>query len=247
LLWLLDHPKFADDKELFPDSTPPGLLDSMEVINYMRSKLLTLLMLAFVLLLPVSIARANEVANGDFSLGSDGWTATGNVSFSDGVARLSENDQEVNAGFFQEIPLGPGYYLLEFEYRIDSVGPGLSFYDDEGVPQFTDPDLFASTLYFNLDPALGPDPIYLLQISGPSSLDPIVFHYFSLVFENKSNTVIPTFELFNLNSSISSDSSVSIDNVSITQANVIPEPGTLLSMTIGLIGLIIAGRRRFLI
>jgi hypothetical protein len=48
---------------------------------------------AFVFLLPVSIVRADEVINGNFSDGLKGWTASGNVEVSAEVAILSDNSQ----------------------------------------------------------------------------------------------------------------------------------------------------------
>jgi hypothetical protein len=229
----------------------------MEVINYMRSKLLTLLMLAFVLLLPVSTVCANEVANGDFSDNLVGWMPNGDVFNVDDVAAIGETIDPFYSNLFQLVELDAGTYLLSFDFKINS----LSGTDPENEPAF--PDFFVATLYLSDDDSFDPadcsdvnpcdflplfsrDSTGFYDIGGNITASTIQdFSHFSRYFSITHPFAIPTFDLFDSNFT-AGDSSVSIDNVSITQADVIPEPGTLISMTVGLIGLIIAGRRRLL-
>jgi hypothetical protein len=216
---------------------------------------LKLVLLAASLLLPVSISSATEyVLNGSFADGSD-WSTTGDVAFEANTAILTDND--FDSSLFQPVPLDAGTYRLSFDFK-NSLSAALVGGDDNSFYDY----LFA-TLYFSNVASDDPDAfegflaLFDLDFSGYSNagggisdlVTPGFSHFsvqFSLPFDNAAYAyAIPYFELHDANT-LAGDSSVEIKNVSITDVSTVPEPGTLVSMGIGLVGLLIAGRKKFL-
>jgi hypothetical protein len=213
-----------------------------------------LILLAALILLPVSIAGATDaVDNGDFFVPDlAGWISDGSVSGINGQAVLKDEDSLGNI-LFQRVGLSGGTYTLSFDFL-------LSLSDIE--VEFSFPDTFFTTLYFTDDALFDPaacfdNPnlcennisLFSADHNGQfdSSLNPLnILSPYKTSFSTTFKYIIPTFELYDGN--FSSNSTVTIDNVSIAkvEAPPVPEPGTLVSLGIGLAGLIFAGRKRFL-
>ncbi len=208
--------------------------------------------------MPVLSAQANEVVNGDFSNGSESWETYGIVDSSGGAAVLTEDEFNFSSGLFQGIELAAGAYSLSFDYKNE---PSSNDPCETGV-DCSFPDFFWAVLYFSDEASFTPlmggagRVLMYLDSDGPYSMDGNITepmnqgysHFsttFSMTFERTLyHYAFPTFELFDLNF-FPGDSSTLIDNVEIT-GQVIPEPGTVVSMMIGLIGLAIAGRKKLL-
>ncbi len=201
----------------------------------------------------IQVAQA-ELMNGDFSMGSnglDGWTTDGDVSVPAGEARLSDAVASYSL-LYQGVALTPGSYTLEFDFK-HNLSPEPYIEND-----FSFLDTFFASIYFidilsNFDldtPGYdGATALFDMDSTGPFNINGLIstssnWSHFSLTFQNMHAYAIPTFELFNLNNN-SSDSTVYIDNVTITTAAV-PEPSTLLLLGGGLLGLVGMGLRRFM-
>ena len=196
--------------------------------------------------------EAAPILNGGFSPGLAGWTAAGDVSVtSTGEAALGDND-ETYSSLYQGVALDPGLYTIEFDFR------NLLSID---VPQGTFPDTFFASLYFandltqfDLKNSVFDDATALFDLDangffnssgviGASTIGDGWLH-FSMNFQNDYGYAIPTFELFDMNF-VNNDSTVLLDNVSITSSAPapVPEPATLLLLGSGCMTLL-AGNLR---
>jgi hypothetical protein len=235
----------------------------MEALKHMRLRYIRFVLLAVSILATVSIAGANEVTNGSFSNGS-GWVTAGDVEFNGDAAVLT--DQDSTSGLFQKVLLSAGTYRLSFDFKNDlSNSP---FIDEEEKSFF---DSFFATLYFSNVDSNNPGSwgqylaLFDMDSRGPFNSNGTIVEsdiegysnfsiLFSLPFGGTAYAyAIPMFEIFDENLTTTNvaanfpDSSVSIDNVSINtvEASPVPEPGTLVSLGLGMLGLLVAGRKKY--
>jgi len=197
------------------------------------------------------LAQADSVFTDNFDAGDlTGWTTEGvdtplgDVSAATGVAVLGDSTDWYSA-LYRGIPLDTGAYVLEFD-----VLNGLSPNDGGGFY-----DTFFASLYFiddlsqfDLATPVFDDvvPLFSMDMGTRGSFFDVFFDVrlsdlgpgwtrVTYAFENTHNYVIPTFELFDFNY-VPGDSTVGIDNLSITPAPV-PEPATLTMVGLGLGGM----------
>jgi hypothetical protein len=219
----------------------------------MRRSLFGAVLITTIMFFGLSAFSYADVINGDFSNGLVDWTTAGDANSISGAAVLGDSVYPYSS-LYQGVALIPGTYSLDFDFE-NSLSSTISLDDD-----FTFPDSFYATLYFSDDLSafdlsnsgnpgfllFGLDtngPIDNIGTIGPSNQVQGWLH-FNATFTNSNAYAIPTFELFDGNYA-AGDSTVSIDNVSITPAPV-PEPGTLISVALGLAGLILAGKKKLL-
>lgn len=202
-------------------------------------------------------AMALPLPSGNFS----GWLYEGDVSStSAGEAVLGDN-VATYSHLYQGAALAAGNYTIQFNFR-NFLSPTPYSADSGG---FAFLDTFFTTLYstsdltsFSLDPqgagaskfdaALS---LFSLDANGAFGYTGKIgpsqkgndWNRFSMDFHNDYAYAIPVFELLDLNY-INDDSSVLIDNLSITAANPVPEPGTL-AMLLGGFAVLIAFRKKF--
>jgi hypothetical protein len=228
----------------------------------MRSRVLAICLPVFLLFLQLSSALGNEVANPEFENGLVDWETIGLVTIDgNNSALLAEGFDEgqpiYDSILFQGVGLNQGTYRLSFDYK-NQLSESLQEQNENAFL-----DSFFAYLCFsnglnNFNPTEPGNPVIFLfgmdfaELFGQHGeyikSSSIEWSHFSTIFTMEFEDVlysyaIPTFELIDFNF-IASDSSVLIDNVSITKVSAIPEPGTLVSLVIGLIGLGIAGKRK---
>jgi hypothetical protein len=226
------------------DAILSELLDLMEDLSYMRSKCLASLVLALIFLSQVSTAHAdgvNYVTNGNFSDGLTGWNSAG-VDLHVGTAVLADGDGD--SYLFQSVNLGPGTYFLSFDFENNLSSDVLTDENGNAISLF---DKFNATLYFSNNELMSSEEFGYLELFSMNAIN-TEYSPFSITFSmpfNGYKYATPYFDLFDDNSL--NDSSVSIGNVSITATTYpVPEPGTLASMAFGIIGLIVAGKKRLI-
>ena len=207
----------------------------------------------FILVLSLLITlrgAALPVANGGFESGLTNWTSQGDVQATT-YAALGDTDT-IYSLLFQGVETASGTYILEFDYR------GLLSESLDGFP-----DTFFASLYLINDlsmfdlasaPPVYDDQIALMDLdaAGPAnvtgllSLSPLGpdWTHFAYEFTTIYAYAIPVFEYFDFDG-IGSNGSVWIDNVSISAVSpVVPEPGSILLVGLGLAGSGTAWRRR---
>lgn len=180
--------------------------------------------------------------NGDFSSGLSSWSTVGAVTVDNGEAILGDGDNGCAfcSRLYQGALLGPGDYLLEFDFQ-----NGLS----ESVPQGSFFDTFFASVYFtnnlatfDVDGGVFDSALALLDFdalgttlqSGSTSSSSIAgWVHYQVAFSNSFSYLIPFFELIDLNG-IAGDSTARLDNVSITA---VPEPLTSTLVVSGILGL----------
>ncbi len=203
----------------------------------MKRLILPILLLS--ILTSANISQAVPT-NGDFANGLTGWSTLGDVTADNQEAVLGDNGA-TDSLLYQAVALAPGQYSLQFDFLNDlsPVLPNLGFLDT-----------FFASLYFINDVSqldiLGGGfdaftPLFDLDANGVFNLTGSVgasskggnWQHYALTFPNSFNYVVPPFELLEQNF-INADSTVRIDNVSI-ELSAVPEPGTLLLVSSGLL------------
>ena len=180
-----------------------------------------------------------DLINGDFSSGLTGWTTEGDVVVESGAASIG--DEDPYSLLYQGVALAPGLYELEFDFS-----NLLSDYVPPSGP-VTFPDIHFASLYFindlsqfdlntlSFDDAAA---LFDMDYTGPYNVQGVIsasplgqaWSHFTMTFDNNCAYAIPTFELLDFNL-VSGDSEVLIDNVSVA---IVPEPSTVLLLSIGL-------------
>ncbi len=193
-----------------------------------------------------ALPSSASVINGDFSSGLGSWTTSGDVTAVT-EATLGDN-AEIYSYLYQAVALAPGQYRIEFDFL------NLLSSDVASDPNAF-PDTFFASLYFtndlpsfDLTGAVFDDvaPLFDLESSGPLNVAGVLspsavgpdWTHFSFDFTNSFSYVIPVFEMLDFNV-VSGDSTVGLDNVSITLDPAvvpIPEPATLTLLGMGLAG-----------
>ena len=201
--------------------------------------LVTTICLSLTLILGASGLAGATLLNGDFSSGLASWEYGGSVTgTTTGEATFSDNNIYYYSFLYQQANFAPGSYTLEFDYQIQMLGSASSG---------TFNDLFSASLYFANDttsinlqdphyPIFPNSAISIGLFSKDNNGGNTGWQHYSITFSNADSYIIPTFELLDLNY-IDNDSSVLIDNVSITESAPVPEPATLLLFGGGLLGL----------
>jgi hypothetical protein len=223
----------------------------------MKKTLSGIILIAAIIFFGISACCYADTLSNSTSWG--GWTFTGNVTADNSIATLGDSGANYS-NLFQGL-LVSGSYSIGFDFKnslSNNIGtPGNDSYF---------PDVFFASLYFannftefsgNFDPDT-PSPYQSSSLLGMQydqffiySSTPLAagqdWYHFETTFNSGSNAyVIPMFELFNLNG-INGDSTVSIRNLNINLIpTVVPEPGTLISLSLGLIGLAIAAKKKIL-
>jgi hypothetical protein len=189
-------------------------------------------------------ADANEITNGEFDTDLSGWTASGDVMHDAGTAVVGD-DGAVYSSLYQAVA-GAGRYRLEFDFL-----NGLS--SDGGNPSFPQFDSLYASVYL-IDDLAGfdlagsyDDFIALFALDylgafdladgamvGPSIAKGGSWQHFSLSFQSSYGHLIPAFELNDLNF-VPDDSTVGIDNVTLTQ--LVPSPAPAALVILGLLAL----------
>lgn len=199
-------------------------------------------MLSLAALTLSSVVQANLIENGDFSNGLTGYESW-NVEVSGEQAILSDIDFE--AELSQGIAIDNSLtYLLEFDFVSNIAAP-----DPLGFS-----DMFLTSLYFSVDNVLdifSDDFIGLLDIDGYGIaydesflLDPFAtsgtfsleFSIDSLFGPNNIGYMFVDFLLFD-NDGILANSTVNVDNLSLTSTSAstaIPTPSSILLMLLAL-------------
>ncbi|KGJ91884.1 hypothetical protein [Colwellia psychrerythraea] len=204
------------------------------------SKILLAGMLSLSALTLPSVVQANLIGNGDFSNNLNGYDSW-NVEVSGEQAML--NDADFEAELSQGVAIDSSIsYLFEFDFVSNIAAP-----DPQGFS-----DMFITSLYFSVDNVLdvfSDDFIGLLDIDGygiaydesfaldPSSTSATFSFEFSvddLLGPNNIGYVFIDFLLFD-NDGIWANSTVSVDNISLTAAaTAIPTPSSILLMLLAL-------------
>ena len=207
-----------------------------------------LVMVCMVLLLTVGVASATSVTNGGFDSdlsGLSGWDTSGAVTGDLASKTAKLTDTGAGTSLSQEVSVVSGYsYKLEFEYKFEFSG-------FESSASF--PDSFYATLYHGAPSPSSYDYIFSFDSNGIFDLNSsgmmtdsfvLGWNHFSMLFTASDDSVVPTFELFDLNVT-PGDSSALIDNVSITMDTTpVPEPSTILLLGGGLLGAVLVRRRK---
>lgn len=201
------------------------------------------------LVLFLSIVANVNVSEAVPTNGLTGWSTLGDVTTANEEAVVGDNGA-VDSLLNQAIALAPGQYSLQFDFLngLSFVPPNLGLLDTFFASLYFINDVIqldilgggfdATTQLFDLD-ANG---VFNLTGSVSASGKGGNWQHYSLTFQNSFNYVVPAFELFEQNF-INADSSVRIDNVTVT-ATVVPEPGTMLLVGSGLLLIGRMARRR---
>jgi hypothetical protein len=188
----------------------------------------------------------NAANNGTFASGLTGWQTQGTVQSINGEAVL--DDAPGGSLLFQLAPLQLGPCILEFDFRATMSGD---------IPQGMFLDTAFFSLYFSNDPGsfsivdnqfddamalMDIDAMRLTLFQGltsPSAKGGDWLH-FTYSFNNTFGYAAPAFEIDNLNGTVG-DSRLYVDNVVVS---VVPEPGALGMMTMGMFVLMSRKRLR---
>lgn len=200
---------------------------------------------AILFLLSQLPAEAQQLMNGSFDEGLNGWEIRGAVIGSSGLAILT--DQNVSKSLLDQ-PVGATsrVYEVQFDFR-----NALS----NNVPTGTLADTFFATLYFtdnlatfDIDGGVFDHAIQLFDLdsTGPFNVNGTIgpsskgtgWSLFTLFFQNTNSFIAPAFELRDFNF-LNNDSAVAIDNVLL-----VPEPGAWLLTSAALVGLTARHRMR---
>jgi hypothetical protein len=202
----------------------------------------------FALFLVVALPRTwASPGNGDFSDGLNGWTTRGDVTTAGGAALLGDNGA-THSLLYQPFAVTMSSFTLEFDFQNHLSAD---------YPEGTFPDVFFASVYTTSNPgtfdpdhgafdsviglfALDANGLYNVNPNAIVSTSPLgsTWSHYSLTGPNPSGTVIPYFEVFDLNF-VNADSGVSVDNV-----QVVPEPMTLKLVGTGVLAILFLSWRR---
>ncbi len=176
----------------------------------------------------------------------DGWHYGGDVTAAGCDKVLGDNGADWSY-LYKFFPKNRGKYRISFDFKNElSDVPYVVGSDDLAFL-----DTFYATIYFvnscsrfdlekcSCGYAI---PLFDLDANGPFNIHGSIGHssrgedwlHFDMVFVNYFHKVIPTFELFDLNS-LDNDSKVLIADLSVSQ---VPIPGTILLLGTGLFGML---------
>ena len=190
-----------------------------------------LFLLSLVILISPTFSSATPInVNTDFSAGLTGWSASGDVAVTSGIAVIS--DPNGGGTLLQSTNTGPGSFTLTFDL-LNALAPK----GNPGFSQGVFADIAAGTLYFsnsalnlvnlagNSNTALfDANSVGVVSLLQVTSLGAGWFQY-SLAFTTAFNYVTPVLDLFAQD--FVTNSALQIDNVKI-EAAAVPEPATLL-------------------
>ena len=213
----------------------------------MKKRILLLLAAVFLFLYPMS-GQANQIVNGDFSSGLDGWdysggvntTGNGELILTDNSAWYYDSTLVYDAFVAQEVYLASGKYLLEFDF-FNNLSDNLT---DGYWEEYFAVSLFGSSHEYIMDMyetlLMGWNEYY----GGSAKSYPTGWYHYELYFNQDDDvTAMLEFYFFDLNGIIG-DSMILLDNISITEISSVPEPSTFTMLGMGICCLAIVSRYR---